>query len=409
MLTLAIQKQFDQLNLKHHKYLLAFSGGPDSVYLLWLLSEYYKDELKEHIALCYINYHDSSFVQEEESIVYDYVKRFALKLYKDDTKFDKEKDKNFEEWARLYRYQLFSKIVRQENFEALLTAHQKTDHVETYLLQKKRNNLPLYYGLKTENELFSIKIIRPLLSISKKELTKQLIDANIPFYDDITNRDPKKARTLIRSHLEEDEIDSYAKEIEDKNNKLLLLYNLFSKHENGMDYQLYCSLDENEQKRYCFFLIDKLSIPCHREGYGKRIFDFLKKRTVGEFPLANHYVLYRTKDFFFLSLNKKRICYQYTYTKPGYYENEYFAIDLTDSKKFNFDHFPITIRNYHEGDTLSTNLPTKDVKKALRKQSVPFYLLSCYPVFLQEDKIICVPFYKDIKQQKVPLLLKFED
>ena len=60
---------------KEKRYLLAFSGGPDSVYLLLALARIYSSELKNHIALIYVNYHDSPFVNEEEEIVFYYQKK----------------------------------------------------------------------------------------------------------------------------------------------------------------------------------------------------------------------------------------------------------------------------------------------------------------------------------------------
>ena len=114
-----IKEEFDHFDFQNHRYLLAYSGGPDSVYLLWMLAIYYQDKLNEHIAICYINYHDSPFVDQEEKLVYSYVERFQIKIYKDDVYYHKEKDKNFEEWARNYRYNLFEKIVKEGGYNTV--------------------------------------------------------------------------------------------------------------------------------------------------------------------------------------------------------------------------------------------------------------------------------------------------
>ena len=132
-----LKKEFEELELNKGIYLLAFSGGPDSVYLLEALKSYLGDGLSDIIRLCYINYHDSSAVKEEEAIVNEYVDKYHLKLYRFDTKFKKG---NFEDWARKYRYQKFKTIIRKEKMTALLTAHQKDDDIETYILQKERKN-----------------------------------------------------------------------------------------------------------------------------------------------------------------------------------------------------------------------------------------------------------------------------
>ncbi len=407
LLPISVKNEFDRLEFNKHRYLLAFSGGPDSVYLLWMVKEYYKEDLNNHIALCYINYHDSPYVDIEEKLVLDYARDFNIKIFKYDTKFNKDKDKNFENWARLYRYDLFAKIVNEHHFDGLLTAHQKTDHVETYLLQTKRNNLPLHYGLKIVNKFQDIKIIRPLLSISKQELTEELINNKVPFYDDITNKDPHKARTLIREALTEEDLNNYENIIQKKNEELVSLYHRFHKYPDGLPFAIYDSFVDEEKKRYCFFLLDQFNLRKRREGYGKLIYDFLKKKEAGQLKLLDDYVLYRTKKLFFVSKDLSKINYSFKYDEPNIYQNEYFSIDLTDPSLFNFKSFPVEIRTVRKGDKIATNLPTKDVFKALQKQSVPFYLHSCYPVFIVDGKIVCVPFYKDIKEKKIPFKINY--
>ncbi len=399
-----IRSDFDALIDKDKRYLLAFSGGPDSVYLLWMLSLYFGSELSEHILLCYINYHDSDFVDEEERLVDGYIHGFHLMAIKDDVYYEKEKDRNFEEWARDYRYDLFLRLVRENNLEGVLTAHQKTDVIETYLLQKKRGNMPLYYGLRKENTLYGLKVIRPLLTISKKQLTDELDKENIPYYFDITNTYDKKERNRIRMNLDENEIPVLSKKIEEENKRLFDLYKSFKSHVNGMAFTEYDSMDEEERKRYCFFLVDHHISHDGREGYGKLLFDFLKRKDKGVLSLGGKYC-YRTSRFFFISEDINKVSYSFVYEKKGVYENEYFSIDLNDISKFNLKKLPVTIRNYHEGDRISTNLPTKDVRDALRKQGVPFYMIPIYPVFVQDGKIVCVPFYRDIREKKIPFCL----
>ena len=235
---------------------MAFSGGPDSVYLLYRLSLLYKEKLSERIALCYIDYHDSPYVDKEEEIVRFYVEKYQLKLYKDDVHYDAIKDHNFEEWAREYRYDLFSRIIKENGYKALLTAHQKTDDAETYLLQKKRNNYPLHYGLNTMTSLKGMTILRPLLSISKKELTDELDDNHLPYYDDITNNDTSKERNRFRKELKEEEIDDIITRLKEENIRLDKLYSLFENYQNGISFNSFYSWKEEEQQRYCIYILD---------------------------------------------------------------------------------------------------------------------------------------------------------
>lgn len=394
--------------LKEGKFLLAFSGGPDSVYLLYRLSLLYNEKLNERIALCYIDYHDSPYVDKEEEIVKFYVDKYQLKLYKDDVHYDAIKDHNFEEWAREYRYDLFSKIIKENEYKALLTAHQKTDDAETYLLQKKRNNYPLHYGLNTVTSLKGMTVLRPLLSISKKELTDELDENHLPYYDDITNNDIRKERNRFRKELKEEKIDSIITRLNDANNRLEKLYNLFENYQNGMDFSFFDSLKEEEKQRYCFYLLDSHSIKKRREGIGKGMLDFLRRKGNKEFRIDDSLTLYRTKDEFFLSIPFEKLSYEYQIKEPCLIDNEYFQADLNDISSFNIKGFPITIRNYKEGDIISTNLGIKEASLFLRKQDVPLYLYPLYPVFVKDDKIFYIPFYQDIKKNKIPFKLNYQ-
>lgn len=395
-------------NEVNRKYLLAFSGGPDSVYLLLQLHLLYKSELNKHISIVYINYHDSKYVDREETIVMHYCKLYNLQLYKQDVVFPKRKNLNFEEWARKYRYHLFKKIVKEDHFDALLTAHQRTDVIETYLLQKQRNNLPLYYGLKRENVLLGMKVLRPLLYISKKELTDELDSLSLPYYDDITNKNLKKKRNYIRSELNDSSFPSIEKEIEAKNKYISDLYTKFSSYKSGMSFKEYTTLNEEEKRRYSFYLLDILNIKREREKLGKFIFDFLKKHDYGSLSLAKGYVLYRKQDSFFIYEDISKINYSYVFSKARKYRTKYFDIDLSDITKFNLKKLPVTVRNNKENDCISTDYHIKEVKKFLDKQGVPNYLQPLYPVFIVDSEIVCVPFYIDIKKKKIPFAFKFD-
>ena len=399
--------RFEQLNIKNGKYLLAFSGGPDSIYALEMLRIYLKDKLNKHIYLCYVNYHDSPYVDEEEKIVYHYVKKYDLKIYRTDTKFNKSKDKNFEDWARQFRYRYFKKTIKDNNLDGLITGHHLTDLIETYLLQKNRGNLPLYYGLPLITTLNGIKLLRPLIDITKKEIYQYLEDNNLLYYEDITNQDQKKERNRLRkSGFSDEEIASYQQEIKSLNTKLALLYYVFADNYKEVDYSFYNSLDEEKQKRLIFYILDKNGIKNRREGIAKDIYYFVKKEQSGEYKINDKFTLYKTKNFFFVSDKYSNVNYLMHCDKEIKYENRYFSIDLKDIKQFNLKSLPVTIRNFRPGDQIATNLPTKDVYLSLKKQQVPSYLINIYPVFIQNDKIVCVPFYKDILEHRINFKFK---
>jgi tRNA(Ile)-lysidine synthetase-like protein len=393
-----IQSSLKTFGIRKGRFLLAFSGGPDSVFLLEELASYLGKDLRKRIALAYVDYHDSPLVKEEEKTVLFYQKKYGLTLYRRDTHYRKS-DKNFEDWARSYRYRFFAKTVKKENFDGLLTAHHQTDSLETYLLQKERGNLPKHYGLSPISEIGGLSVCRPLLPISKKEIYAALRAKKSLYYEDITNQDPKKKRNRIRkAGISAQESRKLLSEMEERNQDLSAFYATLEKIPDWVPFFAYDLLPEEKKRRLLFFLLERSGIQekDHLSGLGKAAFDFLRKKENGEMRLTR-------KEAFFLAKRYEDLSYSYTYRKPGRYHNRYFEIDLTHPHRFNCPGFPLTVRSFRKGDRLSTDLPTKDVYRRLKKQQVPFYEIPLYPIFLFQGKIVGVPFYPDLKEKRIPL------
>lgn len=397
-----LKSLFSKLGLDHGNYLVAFSGGPDSVFLLHALRQVYSD-YKDRFAICYINYHDSAFVDDEESIVNLYVDRYQVRLFKDDVIYDREENHNFEDWARKYRYDLFADIVKKEGFNGFLTAHQRNDLIETYLLQKKRNNFPMYWGLPYLNQYHGVNLIRPILEISRKEILDTLEHDSLPFYDDITNH--KTTRYLYFRTTEIEDEENIINEIGSKNIELIEFYQNIE-GSSSFSFKRYESFNEEQKKRALVLLLNTDSIGETQEqriGYMKESYDFLKKKSNGFLSLDNDNCLYKTRYGFFIRKDFSKMEYEYQLKKGDTIENELFTLDFENPSLFNVKESGAILRNYHKGDTLATDLPTKDVYSFLRKQQVPAFLIPIYPVFVSKlGEIIGVPFYKDIKEKKIP-------
>ena len=281
--------------------------------------------------------------------------------------------------------------------------------VETYLLQKERGNLPLYYGLKEETALFSFPLIRPILEVSKKEIIEELQREKILFYDDITNQDLTRKRNSLRVSMREEEISSYLSLIEQENQKLCSLYQSFQEHQQGMTFSCYESFSEEEKRRYCFYLLDCHRVKKGKEGIGKRMYDFLKRKAFLSLMITPSLTLYKTEDSFFLSYPFEKLSYSYTFHQKKRYQTKYFTIDLSDPSQFNIKQLPVTIRNYHPKDQMETKMKIKDVEEFLKRQGVPKIYQPLFPVIIENDNIIATPFYCDIKKKKIPLVLTYTD
>ena len=93
---------FENYNLDD-TYIVACSGGPDSMALLDML---YKANFK--IIVCHVNYKTRDESDSEEQLVRRYCEKNDLKLFVD--YFDNVYKGSFEVAARVFRYSFFKKI-----------------------------------------------------------------------------------------------------------------------------------------------------------------------------------------------------------------------------------------------------------------------------------------------------------
>ncbi len=180
--------------------MVALSGGSDSTCLLHLL---YSQKDKLNITLSAVNV-DHSIRGEESKQDSLFVKNYCEKLgiplksyVVDAVKFSSENGYSLEQGARILRYQIFEKLLQEDNSLKIATAHHKEDSVETTLFNLFRGT-----GLKGLSGIQQTsKIIRPLLNADKSEILDYLKENDIPFCTDSTNSDEKYSRNYIRQKV----------------------------------------------------------------------------------------------------------------------------------------------------------------------------------------------------------------
>ncbi|WP_026389426.1 tRNA lysidine(34) synthetase TilS [[Acholeplasma] multilocale] len=210
-------------------YLIAVSGGPDSIFLL--------DNLRESgtkMVVCHVNYNfrdDSSF---DQKIVEEYCAKYKLNLEIKNIDIDyKQFKNNFEDWARTTRYDFFVEIANKYNLKTLVVGHNQNDVIETYLMQKQRNNNVDFFGISRFSSYKTLNIIRPMLDVKKSEVIKYLVEKNIPYAIDSTNFDQKYLRNKFRANLDEKDFEKYLKEINIDNENLDQIKNLVNFYTNN--------------------------------------------------------------------------------------------------------------------------------------------------------------------------------
>lgn len=396
-----LQKSLSNQNITAENEIpVAFSGGPDSIFLTeGLIKLGYKP------LLIYINYHDSPTVYIEEKIVKQYSQINKLKLIEHEVNIPD--NVNFEDEARKIRYKFFSDVIKIHPNKFILTAHHKNDDIETMILQINRNNIVDYYGLKEKNDIFGVTVIRPILNYTKLEIIEYLTKNNISFYDDPTNYEQERQRNILRANLKNIDYNHYKNLKISLNQKVKEEKNKIKNIANGkyISKKIYSTLNDNEKKRLLNFLLN------YNLGYSNsNLINIclmrLKSNKSFEENLKNNISLFQDKNNFFFGTTTDKRNYSYIIEKEGYYKFKEFDIEIKLGN-FNIKDFPIFIETPKQKDIIETNIKQNNVIKFLKHHNVPNFFINIFPIIKNKDKkIIYVPFYEDIIENKIKINLK---
>jgi len=185
--------------------LLAVSGGSDSTALLVLAARWAK-RLKRppKIAVITIDHGLRPESAREAAAVKRLARRLGVPHRTLRWRGDKPKS-GLQEAARIARYRLLAEAAARAGCEHVLTAHTLDDQAETVLFRLARGSgLTGLAGMAQASVLpvggeTAIFLVRPLLYVSKARLVATLKAAGIDHSEDPTNRDPRFARTRLRT------------------------------------------------------------------------------------------------------------------------------------------------------------------------------------------------------------------
>lgn len=180
------------------KIVIATSGGPDSMALLYLTMQV-KKNIK--IICTHVNHNTGRVGQNEEQ---EYVKNFCKKnnIIFETMKIENYSDDNFENEARNKRYEYFDKIIKKYEAKYLLTAHHGDDLMETILMRIVRgSSLKGYAGFMKETQKKNYKVIRPLIEVTKDDILKYNEQNQIKYFIDKTNYDENYTRNRYRKNI----------------------------------------------------------------------------------------------------------------------------------------------------------------------------------------------------------------
>lgn len=208
-----IQKSFDRtivgLVPEKETALLAVSGGIDSI---CLASLFLNSSSGRRFAVAHCNFHlrgeDSD---SDEALVAAWCGRNGVRYHKAD--FDTEQyasshNVSIEMAARELRYDWFASLCRENGYYGVAVAHNANDNAETLILNLLRGTgLRGITGMQVEtvvpvtrDELSGVRLLRPMLSFSRKQIEEYVAANSLEYHDDRTNAETVYKRNRIR-HL----------------------------------------------------------------------------------------------------------------------------------------------------------------------------------------------------------------
>ena len=172
------------------KYVAAVSGGVDSMVLLSLLREQPNIEL-------IVAHYDHGIRQdsaEDRILVQGAAAQYGLPFISEEGKLGPHTS---EATAREARYDFLERVRKQENAQAIITAHHQDDVLETAILNLRRGT-----GRKGLTALAStLTVVRPLLHLPKQTIVEYAKAHNVQWHEDSTNLEEKYVRNYIRHNV----------------------------------------------------------------------------------------------------------------------------------------------------------------------------------------------------------------
>lgn len=179
---------------KDRKYLIALSGGADSVALLLVLKQ-----LGYQTEAIHCNFHLRGEESNRDELFCEQLcKRENIPFHRvhfDTLSYAELHHVSIEMAARNLRYKYFGALMKDLGCQGVCVAHHSNDNVETFLINLIRGTgIAGLVGMQAKNG----DVIRPLLHASKEEILHYLSSRHQDFVTDSTNLKSEVVRNKIR-------------------------------------------------------------------------------------------------------------------------------------------------------------------------------------------------------------------
>ncbi|MBQ9745146.1 MAG: tRNA lysidine(34) synthetase TilS [Clostridia bacterium] len=176
------------------RVIIGFSGGADSSLLL----HWFSTRAREIVCVHVNHMIRGGEADRDQHFCSEMCKKYGVELVVhkiDIPSLAEKRGKGIEETAREERYRVFQNELRDRGFDAILTAHNGDDNLESVIFNLTRGTgLNGLGGIKPKNG----NVLRPLIYLSKEEIFSYCNENNIEYVTDSTNEDTDYTRNYIR-------------------------------------------------------------------------------------------------------------------------------------------------------------------------------------------------------------------
>lgn len=179
-----------------HSYLLAISGGGDSMALAYLAhTQGYK------VAWAHVHHGWNTADDEACALVSQQAQALGVKLHIQRLKGGKPAH-NAEAHARTARYAFFKECCETHGYAGVVLAHTQTDLAETFLMRAgKGSGVSGLAAMPAVTAREGLALYRPLLSTTREQLRAYLVQQGLAWHEDPENLTGGNQRAKLRAVL----------------------------------------------------------------------------------------------------------------------------------------------------------------------------------------------------------------
>lgn len=181
---------------KSVKYLLAASGGIDSMVLVYACLK-----LRLNITVAHCNFQLRGYESDEDE---NFLRAFCeandleFLVARFDTAAEKQGGESTQMVARRLRYAWFDQLMEEREFGYVLLAHHLDDQIESFFINFLRGTgIRGLIGMRVLNG----NRLRPMLDLTKNDIEQYSNYLEMDYREDSSNREYKYLRNKIRHHL----------------------------------------------------------------------------------------------------------------------------------------------------------------------------------------------------------------